>query len=128
MSDPTLREVLTPIVRALLVESGPRASMISQRNSEAALGLPSRVHLENCRRRDFTPRVLKLGKLRLVDANEYRAWLNAVERRPSVVLAEDLEDGASRILAELGLREVSKEPVDSSLAPRTKRTTARSLR
>lgn len=130
MSDPnpTLRDLLAPIVRGLVAEERHGPLMVSQRNCESALGLPSRIHLENCRRSDFTPRVLKIGKLRLVDASEYRAWLSAVDRRTSVDLVEDVDDGASRVLAELGLRELSKPGKDTSVTVRTKDRSPRSLR
>lgn len=101
--DLTLRELVAPIVRDLLAESRDVPLMVSQRNSEAVLGIPSRTHLENCRRADFLPRVIRLGKLRLVDAEEYRTWLRAqagVLREPTV---DADADGASQVLREIGL-------------------------
>lgn len=108
--DLTLRELVAPIVRDLLAESRDVPLMVSQRNSEAVLGIPSRTHLENCRRADFLPRVIRLGKLRLVDAEEYRSWLRAqagVLREPTVDA-----DGASQVLREIGLFSCAKATVD----------------
>ena len=83
MADPTLRDVITPIVRELVAERGAEPMLVSQRNVEAVLGISARMHLEFCRREDFSPRVLRVGKLRLVDAREYRVWLRTLDERAS---------------------------------------------
>lgn len=106
-NDPTLREVLSPIVRAIVAETKSDVLMISQLNVESILGISKRVHLENCRRADFTPRVVRAGKLRLVDATEYRTWLRALDAREVDLGAFNDGDGASGVLAELGLRDNS---------------------
>ena len=110
MTDMSIGELLEPIVRRVVAEVTPSSLMVSQRNSEAVLGIPSRTHLENCRRADFVPRVIRLGKLRLVDAEEYRSWLRAqagVVREPTVDA-----DGASQVLREIGLFSSAKGTVD----------------
>lgn len=110
MTDMSIGELLEPIVRRVVAEVTPTSLMVSQRNSEAVLGIPSRTHLENCRRADFVPRVIRLGKLRLVDAEEYRSWLRTqagVLREPTVDA-----DGASQVLREIGLFSGAKGTVD----------------
>lgn len=101
VGEPTLRDLILPIVRDVIAEQTSTSVplMISQRNSESALGIPSRLHLEYCRRPDFTPKVTKHGQLRLVDAVEYRTWLRHVTR---IAPSNDLT-GAEAVLAELGL-------------------------
>lgn len=128
MADLTLKELIEPIVRELLATERSGTTLISQRNCEATLGLSRRTHLELCRRPDFTPKVNRVGKLRLVDAHEYRTWLLSRDTQHGEQHDEVEMDGASQVLAELGLRELPKASVDTSLAPRTKRVTARSLR
>lgn len=103
--DLTLRELIEPLVREIVSELKADSQMISQRNVERALGISARMHLEYCRRADFTPRVVRAGKLRLVDAAEYRAWLLAQGGAESPDRHPVFEDGASNVLAELGLRE-----------------------
>ncbi len=111
MSEPTLRDVLAPIVRDLLGEARPTEPlMISQLNAEPVFGISSRMHLEYCRRKDFTPRVVRAGKLRLVDASEYRAWLRATSQVDPARAPVDPDDGAGVVLAELGMRTRGESP------------------
>lgn len=117
LRDPTLRELVAPIVREVLAEVRSDTLMVSQLNAEAVLGIPRRIHLENCRRPDFTPRVIRAGKLRLVDAHEYRAWLRSLERS-SVTTPDELEDEASAVLAELGLQERTRNTKKHRSSPR----------
>lgn len=104
-SDLTIRDLIEPIVREIVNESRLASLMISQRNVEEVLGISARMHLEYCRRADFTPRVVRAGKLRLVDASEYRAWLLAQDCADMPHREPACDDGASHVLAELGLRE-----------------------
>lgn len=112
MADLTLRDVIAPIVRDLLALEQSEVLMISQRNCEAVLGIPPRTHLENCRRPDFTPKVTRLGKLRLVDAVEYRLWLRGRCDAVAASRIEKSEDGAAQVLAEIGLFSSVKGAVD----------------
>lgn len=117
--DPTLRELIAPIVHELVDEARGDVLLVSQVNVEAVLGIPRRTHLEFCRRRDFTPRVIRAGKLRLVDADEYRAWL----RRQHAFVADcpepfDDADDATAVLAELGLRQLRPGPSKTTRRPR----------
>lgn len=128
MTDMSIGELLEPIVRRVVAEVVPASLMVSQRNSEAVLGIPSRIHLENCRRADFIPRVIRLGKLRLVDAEEYRSWLRAqaVVVRPSD--ADANADGPSQVLREIGLFSSANAAKHTSRPPMTadrRRTTVR---
>lgn len=93
--------------------------MVSQLNAESVLGISRRTHLENCRRTDFTPRVIRAGKLRLVDADEYRAWLRGQHAVvPDGLEHADDEDDATAVLAELGLRQLRPGPSKSPRRPR----------
>jgi hypothetical protein len=112
VADLTLRDVIAPIVRDLLAVERSEVLMISQRNCEAVLGIPPRTHLENCRRTDFTPKVTRLGKLRLVDAVEYRLWLRGRCDAVAASRLEKREDGAAELLAEIGLFSSVKGAVD----------------
>lgn len=116
MTDMSIGELLEPIVRRVVAEVVPASLMVSQRNSEAVLGIPSRIHLENCRRVDFIPRVIRLGKLRLVDVEEYRAWLRAQATAVQQTGVEIDADGAAQVLREVGLLPRAKATVDR--APR----------
>lgn len=117
--EPTIRDLVAPIVREILAESKNDALLISQINVEAVLGIPRRIHLENCRRPDFTPRVIRVGKLRMVDAIEYRTWLRSLDRvRDPVSRASASEDDASAVLAELGLRERTPPIRKNAVTPR----------
>jgi hypothetical protein len=55
----------------------PPPEMISQLNVEHVLGIPSRIYLELLRERGCPIAVTCVGKLRLVDRNEFRSWLSA---------------------------------------------------
>lgn len=103
--EPTLRDVIAPIVRAIVAESKSDVIMVSQRNVESILGITARMHLEYCRRPDFTPKVVRAGKLRLVDAADYRLWLRSMDLRQQETSDAESADGASDVLAELGLHE-----------------------
>lgn len=109
MHDLTFREALAPIVRDLVAELRSAPLVISQINSEMMMGISARTHLETCRRPDFAPRVTKLGKLRLVDAAEYRAWLSAMDSssRNETSATTDAVDPADQILREFGFRRMT---------------------
>lgn len=120
--DPTLRELIAPLVQELVNEARSEVMLVSQVNVETVLGIPRRTHLEFCRRPDFTPRVIRVGKLRLVDADEYRAWLR-VQRgvAPDGLDHPDGADGtddAAAVLAELGLRPLRPGPSTAARRPR----------
>lgn len=100
--DVTLREIIAPIVRELLIERGAETLMVSQLNSETTLGISARMHMEYCRRVDFAPRVLRIGRLRMVDARAYVAWLRELDERGDVRAGEPIDD-ADAVLAELGI-------------------------
>lgn len=101
--EPTLRDLIEPIVRSIVEESRSGTLLVSQLNCEALLGISRRTHLELCRSPDFAPLVVRSGKLRLVDAAEYRTWLRAVDARRTA--RSHVVDGASDVLAELGIAE-----------------------
>ena len=48
---------------------------ISQKNVEAATGVPARVYLEAIRERGFPLSVTRLGKLRIVNRAAFVEWL-----------------------------------------------------
>lgn len=54
---------------------GPPPDMLSQRNVEATVGIPSKAYLSLIRSDDFSVRVIKVGKLRLVNRLAFLAWL-----------------------------------------------------
>jgi len=93
--------------------------MLSQRNIEAATGIPARTFLELARDPGFEVPVVRLGKLRLVNRAAFLKWLDAqaleanrlrsdVYPSPAPDEAMHENDGATvaaeRVLAELGLR------------------------
>lgn len=98
-----VRTLVEPAVRELVRELMTDPLLVSQLNVTHVLGLSPRAHLENCRRADFAPCVLKVGKLRLVDASEYRSWLASVDRHIPTSSCYPAT-GADAVLAELGLR------------------------
>jgi len=53
----------------------PAPEMISQINVEQVLGIPARTYLELLREPECTVTVTSIGKLRLVDRNKFRSWL-----------------------------------------------------
>jgi len=59
---------------ALTIVAAP-PEMISQLNVQQVLGIPARVYLELLRERDCPVAVTCVGKLRLVDRNRFRSWL-----------------------------------------------------
>ena len=91
---------------------------LSQRNVEAATGIPARTFLELMREPSFALPVIRLGKLRLVNRAAFLQWLSeqAIDPRkrhaaqpspsPSATEEETSEDDVSpdSFLAELGLR------------------------
>jgi len=54
----------------------PPPDTISQRNVEAATGIPARVYLDSIRAPGFPLRVTRLGKLRIVNRAAFVAWLD----------------------------------------------------
>jgi len=89
---------------AITVIAAP-PEMLSQKNIEAVTGIPARVYLEEIRSPGFPLKVIKLGKLRLVDRAAFVAWLR--ERVPPSRAANDVaeeRDEVTELLAELGYK------------------------
>jgi hypothetical protein len=88
---------------------------ISQKNVEAATGVPARVYLESVRDPGFPLSVTRLGKLRIVNRASFVEWLErgAFGRQTmqpfngaNVDVREgDGRNGASDLLDQIGLRE-----------------------
>jgi hypothetical protein len=96
-------EVVVHVPRAALAPATEGPVMVSQRTCER-FGLSRRDYLEALRRPDCPVRVSRLGKLRLVDAVELRAWLVSLNAGPSTA-AEPVDD-ADAVLRSLGLRAI----------------------
>ena len=87
---------------ALSVVAAP-PELVSQRTSEAVLGIPRRSFLEAVRMFEAGGGIVaKLGKLRLVDRVAFVAWLRT--RREQ---AAPEADGVAALAAELGYRLVA---------------------
>lgn len=98
-----MRDLIEPIVVELIEARAPSPVLVSQRSSLATLGIPPRNFLELVRRDDCPVRVQKLGKLRLVEVDAFKAWLRRLD---DVTRAEDARaprDAADEVLLELGL-------------------------
>src|SRR3712207_6406867 len=67
---------------ALTIVAAP-PEMLSQRNVEAVTGILARVYLEEIRSPAFPLAVLKLGKLRLVDREEFVSYLRSRASPPA---------------------------------------------
>lgn len=88
---------------------------ISQKNVEAATGVPARVYLEAIRERGFPLSVTRLGKLRIVNRAAFVEWLErgAFGRHATATFngtdievgGQDDRNGASDVLGMMGLRE-----------------------
>jgi hypothetical protein len=88
---------------------------ISQKNVEAATGVPARVYLEAIRDPEFPLSVTRLGKLRIVNRAAFVEWLErgAFGRQTMEPFnGADIEmhqtdgrNGATNVLARIGLRE-----------------------
>lgn len=93
----------------------PHPEMISQINVEQVLGLPQRTYLELLREPACPVAVTPVGKLRLVDRNKFRGWLEArgKVRRTAVATERPRED--DDLLAEeeqvrLGIKPAPRTP------------------
>ncbi len=84
---------------------------ISQKNVEAATGVPARVYLESVREPEFPLSVTRLGKLRIVNRAAFVEWLErgAFGGKPIEPFngadAEDERNGTTKLLEQIGLRE-----------------------
>lgn len=88
---------------------------ISQKNVEAATGVPARVYLEAIRDPEFTLSVTRLGKLRIVNRAAFVEWLErgafgpqtaeAFNGADSEMRQNDGRNGATDVLDRIGLRE-----------------------
>jgi hypothetical protein len=99
-----IRELVESTVRDVLTDTKPGPTFISQKTSLDTCGLPPRVFLELLRRADCPCRVRRVGKLRLVDAREFIAWLRCLDERGRQESQREPADGADAVLAEMGLR------------------------
>lgn len=81
----------------------PAALLLSQRTVEAVTGIPASIYLERVKAPGFPVRVIKIGKLRLVDCGEFVAWLKAGTRRQSPpVEIDEVEQERRTALEEIG--------------------------
>lgn len=88
---------------------------ISQKNVEAATGVPARVYLESVREPEFPLSVTRLGKLRIVNRAAFVEWLErgAFGGKPIEPFngadvemhGVDERNGTTRLLEQIGLRE-----------------------
>ena len=109
MRNLTVREIVEPIVREIVAETTARPLFVTQLNCLAVLGISRRAHLENCRHPDFTPRVIKQGKLRMVDAAAYRSWLELRSDSSAHLEPAQSVDAADQLLHELGFHMTTKK-------------------
>lgn len=87
---------------ALAAAEPARAEYFSQHNAEQLLGVPRRTFLELLRRPD-APRVIRHGKLRLVEREAMLAFLRVLrERAPASAANAEQLDGPDGVLAEIG--------------------------
>lgn len=98
-------ELRVPVPRDSFVVQAPLPELISQRNA-SIVGFGAREFLDRIRRPDCPVRVIKVGKLRLVNREEFVAWLYALhaERDTS---REQPQDEADAVLSEIGLRPIA---------------------
>ncbi len=102
MAAETVRASIDLPVGAVVVHAAP-PDLVSQKTSEAVLGIPRRAFLESLPSYAAAGNeVAKLGRLRLVKREAYVAWLRA---QPNAVEAAG-EDGVQALAAKLGLRVV----------------------
>ena len=100
--------VLLPAEALTIV--APQPEMLSQLNVELVLGIPSRVYLELLREPGCTVAVTNVGKLRLVDRNTFRSWLEARGKAKRAAAAasgtapQDDEALSEEELARLGVK------------------------
>ncbi len=87
---------------------------ISQKNVEAATGIPARVYLESVRDPKFPITVTHLGKLRIVNRTAFVKWLEQGAFRgqttapiyeADVKTSHEERNSASELLDRIGLRE-----------------------
>ena len=133
MSDRSTTESANGIVMATLaipsdairVIAAP-PDTISQKNVEAATGVPPRAYLEAVRDPEFPLSVTRLGKLRIVNRAAFVEWLErgAFSRQTmepfrgtDMDMRKDADhNGATNVLDRIGLRERQTNP-----RPRRKR-------
>jgi hypothetical protein len=98
-----MREAIADVVREVIQETDPHESgrKLSQRTIESARGIPPRVYLAHTRDADLAPSVLRVGKLRLVPADAYDAFLARLDERARA--PQTGNDDADAILSQLGL-------------------------
>ena len=100
MASETVRAAIELPVGAVVVHAAP-PDLVSQKTSEAVLGIPRRMFLESLPSyRAAGNDVASLGKLRLVGREAYVAWL----RRPGDARDATENDGVAVLAAKLGLR------------------------
>ena len=87
---------------------------ISQKNVEAATGVPARVYLKAIRDPEFTLSVTRLGKLRIVNRAAFVKWLErgafgrqtaAARNGADIEIRKDHSNGATELLDHIGMRE-----------------------
>ncbi|HEY4116279.1 MAG TPA: hypothetical protein VGM56_00435 [Byssovorax sp.] len=98
-----------PVPRSALTMTAALPELLSQRNVEAALGIPSRIYLELLRNSALPFEVTRVGKLRIVDRASFVLWLRRRTEAAEVSVPDDV-DGAAELAMELGLRRVSGRP------------------
>jgi len=106
---------------AIRVTAAP-PDTISQKNVEAATGVPARVYLEAIREPGFPLSVTRLGKLRIVNRVAFVAWLERgafggqtigpFNGADVDVREGDARNGASDLLDQIGLgeRQTNRRP------------------
>ena len=91
-------QVLIPAAELRRLTAADQPILVSQRNCEL-LALNRRDFLEALRRPDFSPTVMKIGKLRLVRVSEFLDWLGNVAKAQQAI--EQSEDEATEVLREV---------------------------
>ena len=118
---PYVKATLVIPEKAVRIIAAP-PDTLTQRNVEAATGIPPRVYLDLIRSPGFPVRVTKVGKLRVVSRLAFLAWLEqeglGMEAMPPSVPMNDNRTGPEappssigRVLDKIGM-ERRPEPLD----------------
>lgn len=101
-TDP-MREAIAEIVREVMREHDPYEGgrKVSQKTVLSARGIAPRVFLEHARTDDLAPKVLRVGKLRIVALDAYDAFLASLGER--ALAPKTGNDDADDLLASLGM-------------------------
>jgi hypothetical protein len=91
-----------------LTLTAPQPEMLSRKNVESVTGIPARVFLDTIRGPGFPLPVTRLGKLRLVQREEFVAYLQALASDPVSRRATEADERTrvAAVLASAGLEPV----------------------